>query len=172
LAGDGTLRFSLASPLQRQWTYVWTVSLGMRAVEHVIPAVARWPRGISFVGYKGKPQEMKSCFFLFSISVFTSTNQLIHITMHFSTLLTSVALAASFVAAHPGHDISQEIREREIALRSLPPNLAHCAEKMRKRGITAEAGKRRALLAKFAREERGLNVGRQHGINPRIILAS
>lgn len=87
--------------------------------------------------------------------------------MHFSTLLTSVALAASFVAAHPGHDISQEIREREIALRSLPPNLAHCAEKMRKRGITADAGKRRALLAKYAREERGLDVGKQHGISPK-----
>ncbi|KFY74456.1 hypothetical protein V501_04633 [Pseudogymnoascus sp. VKM F-4519 (FW-2642)] len=82
--------------------------------------------------------------------------------MHFSTLLTSVALAASFVAAHPGHDISQEIREREIALRSLPPNLAHCAEKMRKRGITADAGKRRALLAKYAREERGLDVDAPH----------
>ncbi|KFY62326.1 hypothetical protein V497_02447 [Pseudogymnoascus sp. VKM F-4516 (FW-969)] len=82
--------------------------------------------------------------------------------MHFSTLFTSVALAASFVAAHPGHDISQEIREREIALRSLPPNLAHCAEKMRKRGLTADAGKRRALLAKFAREERGLNVDAPH----------
>lgn len=90
--------------------------------------------------------------------------------MHFSTLLTSVALAASFVAAHPGHDISQEIREREIALRSLPPNLAHCAEKMRKRGITADAGKRRAQLAKFAREERGLNVGKQREIYPILTL--
>lgn len=81
--------------------------------------------------------------------------------MHFSTLFTSVALAASFVAAHPGHDISQELREREVALRSLPPNLAHCAEKMRKRGALANAGKRRAQLAKSAREQRGLDVGKQ-----------
>lgn len=110
--------------------------------------------------------------FLTTISAFASSNQLIPITMHFSTLFTSVALAASFVAAHPGHDISQEIREREIALRSLPPNLAHCAEKMRKRGITADAGKRRALLAKFAREERGLNVGKQQSINPILTLKS
>ena len=79
--------------------------------------------------------------------------------MHFSTLFTTAALVASFVTGHPGHDIGEEIRAREIALQSLPPNLAHCAQKLKARGITADAAKRRALLAKKARQERGLDVG-------------
>lgn len=79
--------------------------------------------------------------------------------MHFSALFTAAALAASFVTAHPGHDISEEIRAREVALRSLPPNLAHCAEKLKARGITADAAKRRALLVRKSRQERGLDVG-------------
>jgi hypothetical protein len=102
-------------------------------------------------------------FYFLTICVFVTPNQLINITMHFSTLFTSAALTVSFVAAHPGHDISEELRAREIALQSLPPNLAHCAEKLRARGITADAAKRRAFLAKIAREERGLDVGKLHG---------
>lgn len=136
----------------------------MRFVEHVISIVQVVQRtSTSFLAYKGKPLACKSCLFHQHLFQFSYSNQLVPITMHFSTLFTSVALAASFVAAHPGHDISQELREREVALRSLPPNLAHCAEKMKKRGATAAAGKRRAQLAKWAREERGLDVGKQQG---------
>jgi hypothetical protein len=78
--------------------------------------------------------------------------------MHFSAIATAVALA-SLVVAHPGHDVNEEIREREAALAGIPRGLEHCAEQMKARGLIAKAAARRAHLAKKARQERGLDVG-------------
>jgi hypothetical protein len=78
--------------------------------------------------------------------------------MHFSNLVKTVALA-SLVVAHPGHDIREEIREREAAMVGIPRSLAHCAEQMEASGILAQATARRAALVRKAREERGLDVG-------------
>jgi hypothetical protein len=79
--------------------------------------------------------------------------------MHFSTLIITAAALAGFGAAHPGHNVAQEMQEREAAMQGLPRNLAHCAEKMKARGITAAAAARRAKVAKEARQARGLNTG-------------
>lgn len=78
--------------------------------------------------------------------------------MHFPKTFAALALVAS-VLAHPNHDINEELRAREEAMLTLPRDLSHCAEKLAARGITAEAAKRRAQIAREAREKRGLDVG-------------
>ncbi|KAH8899891.1 aromatic compound dioxygenase [Thozetella sp. PMI_491] len=68
--------------------------------------------------------------------------------MHFSTLLSGAALAATLVAAHPGHDIHAEIEERATFLNMLTrKDLSHCAAKMKARGLEARAISRRNNLA-------------------------
>lgn len=73
----------------------------------------------------------------------------------------SVALCCVSLA-HPGHDVSREMQEREAALMGLPRDLSHCAEKMKARGITAEAAARRAKVGREARKVRGLDTGKSY----------
>lgn len=72
--------------------------------------------------------------------------------MQSSKLLTTIALAAGFVSAHPGHDINQEIAERRAYVGSASQaSLAHCTEKLRARGIEQRNIARRSSAAEEAR---------------------
>ena len=73
--------------------------------------------------------------------------------------LVAIAAIASFSVAHPGHNVQGEMEERAAALKGLPRDFSHCAEKMKARGITAEAAARRARVAREFREARGLDTG-------------
>ncbi|RGP60421.1 hypothetical protein FLONG3_10887 [Fusarium longipes] len=72
-------------------------------------------------------------------------------------VLASFAIAASIASAHPGHDIRHEILERrEFLASSKRSNLAHCADKLKARGIEARNVARRAAKVDKARQKRSL----------------
>lgn len=81
--------------------------------------------------------------------------------MHFPTICIVAVAFAHIGTAHPGHDVKCEIQQREIALQGIPRDLNHCAEKMRARGLTADAGARRAKAVREARMARGLDIGKR-----------
>ena len=60
--------------------------------------------------------------------------------------LVAGAIAASTVAAHPGHDHHQELAQRTAFLQHSKKDLSHCAEKMRARGLEKRATERRAAM--------------------------
>lgn len=67
------------------------------------------------------------------------------------------AILATQVVAHPGHDISQEVAERNAFLQnSARRDLSHCAASLRKRGVEDASIKRREDAIAKARAERGL----------------
>lgn len=66
--------------------------------------------------------------------------------MHFATAIVG-ALAATLVAAHPGHDHGAEQLARREALKFSKRDLSHCAEKIKARGLEARSIKRRTELA-------------------------
>ncbi|KAK1754266.1 Intradiol ring-cleavage dioxygenase [Echria macrotheca] len=70
--------------------------------------------------------------------------------MYFSSVLAGV-LAAVTVSAHPGHDPAVELAEREAALSQFSRrDLAHCADKIRERGLEARSiARRNALVTKL-----------------------
>ncbi|OBT66049.1 hypothetical protein VE03_03267 [Pseudogymnoascus sp. 23342-1-I1] len=71
------------------------------------------------------------------------------------------AILATQVVAHPGHDISQEIAERNAFLKnSARRDLSQCAGSLRKRGIEDASIKRREDAIAKARAERGLPLKR------------
>lgn len=79
--------------------------------------------------------------------------------VYFSKALVAAvaALLATQVIAHPGHDISQEIAERNAFLKnSARRDLSHCAASLRKRGVEDASIKRREDAIAKARAERGL----------------
>lgn len=76
--------------------------------------------------------------------------------MHFATLLASV-LAATGVAAHPGHDHSKEVAERREYLQHNRRDLSHCVEKMKRSGLAARNAKRRAKRTLELAAERAPN---------------
>lgn len=79
--------------------------------------------------------------------------------VHFSkTFIAAVAaILATQVVAHPGHDISQEVAERNAFLKnSARRDLSHCASSLRKRGVQDASIKRREEAIAKARAERGL----------------
>ncbi|KAI1084210.1 aromatic compound dioxygenase [Whalleya microplaca] len=82
--------------------------------------------------------------------------------MRFATSVVSgLAFLAGSVVAHPGHDISQEIKERRDYLSSVKrTNLDHCAPKLKARGVEKRNVQRRAALLEKARAKRGLNKKR------------
>ena len=66
--------------------------------------------------------------------------------MRLSTFLAGT-LAAVFVSAHPGHDPRDEAAEREAVLSQFEyRDLAHCADKIRERGLEARSVARRSAL--------------------------
>lgn len=77
-----------------------------------------------------------------------------YFTMRFTQVITSglALLSSSVVLGHPGHDIEKEIAERREYLNSVKQtNLAHCAEKLRARGIERRNVARRQALVENAR---------------------
>ncbi|OTA55934.1 aromatic compound dioxygenase [Hypoxylon sp. EC38] len=78
-----------------------------------------------------------------------------------SSVVSGLVLLASSAVAHPGHDISHEIKERREFLSSVKrSNLGHCAAQLKARGVEKRNIERRAALLEKAREKRGLNKKR------------
>ncbi|OAA45319.1 extracellular dioxygenase [Beauveria brongniartii RCEF 3172] len=75
-----------------------------------------------------------------------------------STQLLALFAAASGIAnAHPGHDLSEEIAERQLFLRSVRrATLAHCADKLKARGVEAANIARRSAAVEKTRTARGI----------------
>ncbi|KAI1382716.1 aromatic compound dioxygenase [Hypoxylon trugodes] len=78
-----------------------------------------------------------------------------------SSVVSGLALLAGSVVAHPGHDLTQEIKERREFLSSVKrTNLDHCAPKLKARGVEKRNIQRRAALLEKARAKRGLTKKR------------
>ena len=74
-----------------------------------------------------------------------------------TNLFTSFLLLSGAVTAHPGHNVAQEAAERRDFLNSVKrSSLAHCAEKLKARGIEARNIARRSAQISKARQKRGL----------------
>ncbi|KAF5673431.1 extracellular dioxygenase [Fusarium heterosporum] len=72
-------------------------------------------------------------------------------------VLATFAIAAGIASAHPGHDVAQEAAERRQFLNSVKrSSLAHCAPKLRARGIEARNVARRSAQVDKLRQKRGL----------------
>lgn len=72
-------------------------------------------------------------------------------------VLASFALAATIASAHPGHDIAHEAAERRDFLNSVKrSSLAHCATKLKARGVEARNVARRSAQVNKARAKRAL----------------
>ncbi|KAF5017803.1 hypothetical protein F66182_10243 [Fusarium sp. NRRL 66182] len=70
---------------------------------------------------------------------------------------TSAMLLASMATAHPGHDIAQEAAERRDFLSTAKrSSLAHCASKLKARGVASRNISRRTAQIAKARAKRGL----------------
>jgi len=77
--------------------------------------------------------------------------------MLFTKAVSGLAVLAGIVAAHPGHDIKKEAAERRSYLQSAKrTSLAHCADKLKARGIEARNVARRKATVEKARQKRGL----------------
>jgi sulfur relay (sulfurtransferase) complex TusBCD TusD component (DsrE family) len=69
--------------------------------------------------------------------------------MRFTSIVSGAALFSGFVAAHPGHDIKQEIAERREFLKTTKrADLSHCSEKLKARGVEKRNIARRTAMAK------------------------
>ncbi|KAI1410365.1 aromatic compound dioxygenase [Hypoxylon sp. FL1857] len=81
-----------------------------------------------------------------------------------NSVVSALVLLAIPAVAHPGHDISYEIKERREFLDSVKrANLNHCAPQLKARGIERRNIERRATLLEKARAKRGLNKKRDLG---------
>ncbi|KAI2618086.1 aromatic compound dioxygenase [Hypomontagnella submonticulosa] len=77
------------------------------------------------------------------------------------SVVSGLALLTGFAAAHPGHDLTQEIKERREFLNSVKrTNLDHCAGQLKARGVQKRNIERRAALLEKARAKRGLTKKR------------
>jgi hypothetical protein len=77
--------------------------------------------------------------------------------MRFTKAVSGLALLAGLAAAHPGHDVKQEAAERRAYLQSVKrTSLAHCADKLKARGVEARNIARRQAIVEKARQKRGL----------------
>lgn len=70
--------------------------------------------------------------------------------------LSTAALLLQTGDCHPGHDVSQEIAERNTFFKTAKRDLNHCSESLRKRGVEDKQRKRRQVAIEMARAERGL----------------
>ncbi|KAF7555190.1 hypothetical protein G7Z17_g2355 [Cylindrodendrum hubeiense] len=69
----------------------------------------------------------------------------------------SLALLGGVAIAHPGHNVAEEVAERRDFLQSVKrSSLAHCADKLKARGVEARNMERRSALIEKARQKRGL----------------
>lgn len=73
--------------------------------------------------------------------------------MRFTTSVVSgLALLAGSAIAHPGHDLTQEIKERRDFLSTVKrTNLDHCASKLKARGVDKRNVQRRTAMLEKAR---------------------
>lgn len=85
--------------------------------------------------------------------VSSATYKIIFIHNALAFVLTALTLGA---AAHPGHDVEQEIAERSAYLRYAKRGLFHCAAKLKERGVEERALKRRAAMVGDLRTEAAL----------------
>jgi hypothetical protein len=69
-------------------------------------------------------------------------------------------LLGQTVVAHPGHDIDQEIAERNEFWKNSKRDLTHCNDPLRRRGIENKSRQRRAAAIAKVRAERGLPQSR------------
>jgi hypothetical protein len=75
------------------------------------------------------------------------------------TALVATSILGLVAHGHPGHDPTEEIRERSEYLATLEhTDLANCAPKLRKRGDLDKTVERRQNMLKELRRERGLDV--------------
>ncbi|KAK6957219.1 hypothetical protein Daesc_000001 [Daldinia eschscholtzii] len=75
-----------------------------------------------------------------------------------SSVISGIALLVGSAVAHPGHEISQEVKERRDFLGSVKrTNLGHCAAQLKARGVEKRNVERRAALLEKVRAKRGLN---------------
>ncbi|CAH0023484.1 unnamed protein product [Clonostachys rhizophaga] len=75
-----------------------------------------------------------------------------------SQALCVLAVAASSVIAHPGHDVRQEAKERREFLQAAEkPSLRHCAKRWEENGLAAQNKARRSAVVEAARQKRGLD---------------
>lgn len=81
--------------------------------------------------------------------------------MKFSSFAVATVLAQALVQAHPGHNVRKEVEQRAEAMKNMPRNLDHCAEKLKARGHTQRNIDRRAAVLKAEREKRGLASGKR-----------
>lgn len=71
--------------------------------------------------------------------------------------IAGLALLSGLVSSHPGHDLTEEIAERREFLGSVKrSSLAHCADKLRARGVAARNVARRAEQISRVRQKRGI----------------
>ncbi|KAH7246906.1 Intradiol ring-cleavage dioxygenase [Fusarium solani] len=74
-----------------------------------------------------------------------------------TNLIASFLLLSGAATAHPGHNVAQEAAERRDFLNSVKrSSLAHCAEKLKARGVEARNVARRSAQISKARQKRGL----------------
>lgn len=74
-----------------------------------------------------------------------------------TNLFAGFLLLSGATTAHPGHNIAQEAAERRDFLNSVKrSSLAHCAEKLKARGVEARNVARRSAQISKARQKRGL----------------
>lgn len=72
--------------------------------------------------------------------------------MHLQAFASSVLLLSSLSAAHPGHDLTEEILERRSFKNSVRhASLAHCADKLKARGVQSRNLERRTATVQMAR---------------------
>ncbi|KAM3434789.1 hypothetical protein NHJ13734_005856 [Beauveria thailandica] len=77
--------------------------------------------------------------------------------MRCTQILALFAAASGIANAHPGHDLSEEIAERHLFLRSVRrATLAHCADKLKARGVEAANIARRSAAVEKKRTAQGI----------------
>jgi sulfur relay (sulfurtransferase) complex TusBCD TusD component (DsrE family) len=83
--------------------------------------------------------------------------------MRFTSVFSGAALLG-LAAAHPGHDISHEMAERRDFLKaSKRVDLAHCASKLKSRGVEQRNIARRSAMAKaLSKKSRPTRSTAQH----------
>lgn len=73
--------------------------------------------------------------------------------------LTLFAVSANIILAHPGHDVKKEIAQRSAYMAQAEyRSLAHCAAKLKERGLQARAIARRKAKVESLRKKRFLET--------------
>lgn len=76
--------------------------------------------------------------------------------------MTGALLLSGAAIAHPGHDVQEEALERRTFLSSIKrSSLAHCADKLKARGLEARNIARRSAQVSKAQTKRGLIISKR-----------